>query len=400
MLRLLHTADVHLGARHADLGEQAAAQRERQFAAFKAAVDLAIAEKVDVFLDRRRPVRLQHPAAPLGRAGRRGARGASSQAKIRTVIIPGTHDVYDRASIYRVHDLAALAGITPGRRPRHGPHAGPARPSTSPTLRRRRPRPRSSRRSAPRTARSATSTSNRDGRPRRRGTSAMVHGALAIPDRTDRDEVVFTPRGDRRERPRLPRARPLALDPAGQGRRRRPTPTPARRSPSRSTRTAPARSSLVALDDAGRRRRASRSRRRTVGRTTFEQLDVDAARARRPAGPDRAALGEGRPRPRPRRPPDRRPPGRARRRPGRGRGAAQGLASCGSASATVDAGPDRGRPALGRHDPRRLHPRTSRAGSPSSRPTASDADDARGGRSSATSSAWAGCCWPATRSRL
>jgi len=50
MLRLLHTADVHLGARHADLGEAAAAQRERQFAAFRASIDLAIAERVDVFL--------------------------------------------------------------------------------------------------------------------------------------------------------------------------------------------------------------------------------------------------------------------------------------------------------------------------------------------------------------
>ena len=50
MLRIIHTADVHLGARHDDLGEQAAAQRERQFAAFKAAIDLAIAEKVDLFL--------------------------------------------------------------------------------------------------------------------------------------------------------------------------------------------------------------------------------------------------------------------------------------------------------------------------------------------------------------
>ena len=32
---------------------------------------------------------------------------------IRTVIIPGTHDVYDRASIYRAYDLTALAGVTP-----------------------------------------------------------------------------------------------------------------------------------------------------------------------------------------------------------------------------------------------------------------------------------------------
>ena len=36
MLRIIHTADVHLGARHDDLGEQASAQRERQFAAFAA----------------------------------------------------------------------------------------------------------------------------------------------------------------------------------------------------------------------------------------------------------------------------------------------------------------------------------------------------------------------------
>ncbi|HEY5628525.1 MAG TPA: metallophosphoesterase, partial [Candidatus Limnocylindrales bacterium] len=50
MLRLLHTADVHLGARHTDLGDRAAALRERQFAAFRASIDLALAERVDLFL--------------------------------------------------------------------------------------------------------------------------------------------------------------------------------------------------------------------------------------------------------------------------------------------------------------------------------------------------------------
>src|SRR5688500_10588622 len=109
MRRLLHTADVHLGARHADLGEQAAAQRERQFAAFKATVDLAIAEKVDVVLiagdlfdSNTQPKRsVERVAAELARL---------VAAKIRTVMIPGTHDVYDRASIYRTHDLASMAG--------------------------------------------------------------------------------------------------------------------------------------------------------------------------------------------------------------------------------------------------------------------------------------------------
>ena len=50
MLRLLHTADIHLGARHSDLGERAAAQRERQFAAFRRSVDVALEERVDLFL--------------------------------------------------------------------------------------------------------------------------------------------------------------------------------------------------------------------------------------------------------------------------------------------------------------------------------------------------------------
>src|SRR5262249_40899609 len=50
MLRLLHTADVHLGARHADLGDAATSQRERQFAAFKTSIDLAIDQKVDLFI--------------------------------------------------------------------------------------------------------------------------------------------------------------------------------------------------------------------------------------------------------------------------------------------------------------------------------------------------------------
>ncbi|MHB8460338.1 MAG: metallophosphoesterase family protein [Candidatus Limnocylindrales bacterium] len=110
MLRLLHTADVHLGARHGDLGEQAAAQRERQFAAFRATVDLALAEQVDLVLiagdlfdTNTQPRRsVERVAAELKRL---------AAAKIRTVIIPGTHDVYDRSSIYRAHDLAALAGV-------------------------------------------------------------------------------------------------------------------------------------------------------------------------------------------------------------------------------------------------------------------------------------------------
>ena len=94
------------------MGEQAAAQRERQFAAFKATVDLAIEERVDLFLiagdlfdSNAQPRRsAERVAAELARL---------AGAKIRTVIIPGTHDVYDRSSIYRAYDLEALAGSGP-----------------------------------------------------------------------------------------------------------------------------------------------------------------------------------------------------------------------------------------------------------------------------------------------
>ena len=109
MLRLLHTADVHLGARHADLGDRAATQRERQFAAFVATVDLALAEKVDLVL-------IAGDLFDSNTQPRRSVERAAAQikrlveARIRVVIAPGTHDVYDRASIYRAYDMAALAG--------------------------------------------------------------------------------------------------------------------------------------------------------------------------------------------------------------------------------------------------------------------------------------------------
>jgi DNA repair exonuclease SbcCD nuclease subunit len=112
VLRLLHTADVHLGARHTDLGDAAVALRERAFAAFRATVDLAIAEKVDLVLisgdlfdSNVQPKRsVDRVAAELRRL---------VEAKIRTVIIPGTHDAYDRSSIYRAYDLPALSGSGP-----------------------------------------------------------------------------------------------------------------------------------------------------------------------------------------------------------------------------------------------------------------------------------------------
>ena len=188
MLRLIHTADVHLGARHDDLGEQASAQRERQFAAFKAAIDLAIAEKVDLFLvagdlfdsnvQPRRSV--ERVAAELKRL---------VDSKIRTVIIPGTHDVYDRASIYRAYDLPALAGNGPDDDfvtvldPDHGSvHLPACDVVVHGTVFATKRAPRSPLQGLDATADQVAATWR----------IGMVHGAIAIPGKTDRDEVVIT----------------------------------------------------------------------------------------------------------------------------------------------------------------------------------------------------------------
>src|SRR4029079_18219027 len=189
MLRIIHTADVHLGARHDDLGEQAPAQRERQFAAFTAAVDLALKDKVDLFLiagdlfdSNVQPKRsVERVAAQLKRL---------VDAKIRTVVIPGTHDCYDRASIYRAYDLKTLSGsspdddlvsvLTPDQQRIHlpaldtvvhGPVFGTKRAPHSPL-------------------RDLDATSG--DQPEATWRIGLVHGSIAIPGKTEHDDVVIT----------------------------------------------------------------------------------------------------------------------------------------------------------------------------------------------------------------
>src|SRR5262249_44527741 len=113
-----------------------------------------------------------------------------AQAKIRTVMIPGTHDCYDRASIYRAYDLAAMAGTTAGDglvtvvdpdRPVvrldaldaviHARVFGTKRAPYSPLR-----------------------DPFEDGEgPAATWKIGMIHGSVAIPGRTEYDEVVVTP---------------------------------------------------------------------------------------------------------------------------------------------------------------------------------------------------------------
>ena len=190
MLRIIHTADVHLGARHDDLGEQASAQRERQFAAFAATVDLAIAEKADLVLiagdlfdSNTQPKRsVERVAEQLRRL---------ATVRIRTVMVPGTHDCYDRASIYRAYDLKAIAGstpdddwvtvLTPDRPSVHLPAIdavihGPVFPTKK--------APHSPMRDLGAVVTKARATAAWQ--------IGVLHGSILIPGKTDRDDVVIT----------------------------------------------------------------------------------------------------------------------------------------------------------------------------------------------------------------
>lgn len=270
MLRLLHTADVHLGARHTDLGDAAAAQRERQFAAFAATIDLALAEKVDVVLiagdlfdSNVQPKRsVERTAAEIARL---------AAAKVRTVIVPGTHDVYDRASIYRAYDLPTLAGNPPGGdlvtvlTPDHPDvHISSCDVVVYGRVFATKRAPHSPLRDF------SAAADNRA-----TWKVGLVHGAVAIPGKTDRDEVVVT-----REEIAASGLDYLALghwhsaqtDRAGTvqyGYSGAPEPVAVDQDRAGNV-------LLVTLDEREKRRTVTVEERQ-VGRTRFQKLDIDAA---------------------------------------------------------------------------------------------------------------------------
>lgn len=113
MPRLLHLADVHLGARHLDLGASASRLRERQADAFRRAIDAGIEARVDaalvcgdLFDSNAQPRRVVEAAAlELRRL---------TERSIRVILIPGIHDSWEGGSIYRVFDLRLMAGLSEG----------------------------------------------------------------------------------------------------------------------------------------------------------------------------------------------------------------------------------------------------------------------------------------------
>ena len=104
MVRLLHTADAHLGRQFPSLGEKAGEYRHQLLRTFEKIVDLAVTERVSLLLisgdlfDTNRLYGLT-----IGRVLASFRKLETSG--IRVCIIPGTHDTYSEDSLYRSLDL-------------------------------------------------------------------------------------------------------------------------------------------------------------------------------------------------------------------------------------------------------------------------------------------------------
>jgi DNA repair exonuclease SbcCD nuclease subunit len=104
MLKILHTADIHLGAKFSGLGDKGASHREQLRATFKSVIATAINEKVNIVLI----------AGDLFDSNQQPPRNIDlvieqfnllNQNNIPVCLIPGTHDSLDSSSIYRKVDF-------------------------------------------------------------------------------------------------------------------------------------------------------------------------------------------------------------------------------------------------------------------------------------------------------
>lgn len=104
MLKILHTADIHLGAKFSGLGNKGSSQREQLRTTFKNIIATAIDESVNIVLI----------AGDLFDSNRQPQRNIDlvieqfnllKGKKIPVCLIPGTHDSFDSSSIYKKVDL-------------------------------------------------------------------------------------------------------------------------------------------------------------------------------------------------------------------------------------------------------------------------------------------------------
>jgi exonuclease SbcD len=104
MARILHTADIHLGAKFSSLGDRGASQRRQLLVTFKNVVATAINEKADIVLI----------AGDLFDSNQQPQKNTDlvieqfnllGSNNIPVCLIPGTHDSLDSSSVYRKVDF-------------------------------------------------------------------------------------------------------------------------------------------------------------------------------------------------------------------------------------------------------------------------------------------------------
>jgi exonuclease SbcD len=104
MLKILHTADIHLGAKFSGLGHKGASQREQLLVTFKNVIDTAINEKADIVLI----------AGDLFDSNQQPQKNIDlvieqfnllGSSNIPVCLVPGTHDSLDSSSVYRKVDF-------------------------------------------------------------------------------------------------------------------------------------------------------------------------------------------------------------------------------------------------------------------------------------------------------
>lgn len=180
MLKILHTADIHLGIKFPGLGSQGDTQRRQVEETFKNVISAAVDENVDIVL-------IAGDLFDSNWQSQRNVELAVEQFKllersnIPICLIPGNHDCFDSSSIYRKVDFGARCPnlrIFTGENMEHYEY-----PDIGLTVY---GKPNLSEKS---------SVSPLEGIERATSSRyhvAMAHGSFFIPEKVDRDDHVFT----------------------------------------------------------------------------------------------------------------------------------------------------------------------------------------------------------------
>ncbi|MCR4322608.1 MAG: DNA repair exonuclease [Candidatus Azambacteria bacterium] len=105
MLRIIHTSDIHLGSKFASLGKKADAQRQALKDSLAKVVDHAVASKASLVLITGDLFDSNFPS-PQSVSFVRAQLARLNEARIWTMILPGTHDCLSKGSVYVREDFS------------------------------------------------------------------------------------------------------------------------------------------------------------------------------------------------------------------------------------------------------------------------------------------------------